>query len=48
MADQNSVEQKQRELQALKAKVAALENELAGSQIPPDWSPVKVSTAATM
>ena len=41
MPDQTSPEQKQRELLALKAQVAALENELAGSQVPPDWSPVK-------
>ena len=39
MSDNLSVEQKQRELQALKAKVAALENDLAADQIPPDWSP---------
>ncbi len=34
-----SVEQKQLELQALKAKVSALESDLAGDQIPPDWTP---------
>lgn len=39
MSDNLSVEQKQRELQALKAKVAALENDLAGDQVPPDWTP---------
>ena len=39
MSDEMSAEQKQRELQALKAKVAALENDLAGDQVPPDWSP---------
>lgn len=41
MPDQTIPEQKQRELLALKAQVAALENELTGSQIPPDWSPGK-------
>ncbi len=39
MSDKLSVEQKQRELQVLKAKVAALESDLAGDQIPPDWTP---------
>ena len=39
MSDNLGVEQKQRELQALKAKVAALENDLAADQIPPDWTP---------
>jgi hypothetical protein len=39
MSDDHNLEQKQRELQTLKAKVAALENELAADQIPPDWSP---------
>jgi hypothetical protein len=39
MSDNLSVEQKQRELQALKAKVAALEDDLAVDQIPPDWTP---------
>ena len=39
MSDEISVEQKRRELQALKAKVAALENDLAADQVPPDWSP---------
>ena len=39
MSDKLSVEQKQSELQALKAKVAALESDLAGDQIPPDWTP---------
>jgi hypothetical protein len=39
MSDKLSVEQKQSELQALKAKIAALESDLAGDQIPPDWTP---------
>ena len=39
MSDNLSIEQKQRELQALKAKVAALEDDLAVDQIPPDWTP---------
>ena len=41
MPDQTKSEQKQRELLALKAQVAALETELASSQVPPDWSPVR-------
>lgn len=41
MSDINDLNQKQRELQALKAKVSALEHELAGGQIPPDWTPAK-------
>ena len=45
MPDQRSLEQKQRELLALKAQVVALENELADSQVPPDWSPVKFYSA---
>jgi len=39
MSDKISVEQKQLELQTLRAKVAELENDLAAGQIPPDWSP---------
>jgi hypothetical protein len=41
MADQNSLEQKLKTLESLKSQVAALEKELAGSQVPPDWSPTK-------
>ena len=40
MSNMISVEEKQCELQALKAKVAALESDLAADQIPPDWSPL--------
>ncbi len=40
MPHETNTEQKQRELMALKAQVAALENDLARSQVPPDWSPV--------
>ena len=45
MPDQSNLEQKQRELLALKAQVAALESDLADHQIPPDWSPVKFYSA---
>lgn len=39
MPDSVSHVQKQQELQSLKDQVAALESELAGVQVPPDWSP---------
>lgn len=39
MTNETNLEQKQRELQELKAKVAALENELTSGHIPPDWHP---------
>lgn len=39
MPDSLSLEQKQRELESLKARVSALEGELTSQQIPPDWSP---------
>lgn len=45
MPDQSNLEQKKRELLALKAQVAALESDLADNQIPPDWSPVKFYSA---
>ena len=41
MADLKPLEQKQKTLESLKAQVAALEKDLATSQIPPDWSPEK-------
>lgn len=39
MADQSSLQQKQQQLEALKAQVASLEAELAASDVPGPWSP---------
>lgn len=39
MVDTNSLEQKQKALESLRAQVAALENDLAADRVPPDWSP---------
>lgn len=45
MPDSVPLDQKRRELQSLKAQVAALETELAGPQVPPDWSPTSFYSA---
>ena len=40
MADNVTLENKQRELRTLKERVAALEADLAAEAVPPDWRPV--------
>ncbi len=45
MADQVSIQQKQKTLESLKAQVAALETELATVTVPPDWKPARFYSA---